>query len=59
MKKTKLHQRYYGREEINKKQVSFEAGKDGSRCAACAIDECHLSGNHGNPDSLDDFGCSE
>ena len=49
---------YYGREEINKRQVDFEASKDGPRSAACADNECHLSGNYGNPDSLDDSSCS-
>ena len=49
--------RNYGREEIEKSQFRFEAGKDGSRSAACAYHECHLSGNYGYPDSLAGLEC--
>jgi hypothetical protein len=49
---------YYGREEINQRLDRFKISKDGPRGAAGADDECHLSGNYGNPDSFDDFGRS-
>jgi hypothetical protein len=51
------NKRCYGREEINKRQDSFEASKDGPRSTARANNECHLSGDHGNPDSLIGLEC--
>jgi hypothetical protein len=53
-----MYLRYYGREEIDKRQSIFEASKGEPRGAARANNEHHLSGNYGNPDSIDDFGCS-
>jgi hypothetical protein len=56
--KGRKHERFYGREENTQKQNDSETGKECSRCAANAHDECYLPDNYGNPDFLDDPGSS-